>query len=124
MKGGDVLAASAATSDSGQRCWWTSYVVTSCLTLVFGRDNLVRPRTLHPGLARAAVVALAAWLLAKVVPLLGAPVLAILIGLAVSAVRRPGLREAPGIAFASSVLLQTAIVLLGTTLALGQILRV
>jgi uncharacterized integral membrane protein (TIGR00698 family) len=94
------------------------------LTLVFDRDNVVRPGTRLPGLARAAAVALAAWLLAKVVPLLGAPVLAILLGLAVSAVRRPGRRDAPGIAFASSVLLQTAIVLLGSTLALGQIVRV
>jgi uncharacterized integral membrane protein (TIGR00698 family) len=58
------------------------------------------------------------------VPLLGAPVLAILLGLAVSVVRRPAPRAAPGIAFSSSVLLQLAIVLLGATLALGQILRV
>jgi uncharacterized integral membrane protein (TIGR00698 family) len=39
-------------------------------------------------------------------------------------VRRPAPHAAPGISFASSVLLQLAIVLLGTTLALGQILRV
>src|SRR5207249_6871017 len=51
-------------------------------------------------------------------------VLAILIGLAVSLVRRPAPSAVPGISFASSVLLQLAIVLLGTTLALGQILRV
>jgi uncharacterized integral membrane protein (TIGR00698 family) len=83
-----------------------------------------RPRALAPGLAWTAAIALVAWLLAKVVPLLGAPVLAILIGLAVSLVRRPAAYAAPGISFASSVLLQLAIVLLGTTLALGQILRV
>jgi len=58
------------------------------------------------------------------VPLLGAAVLAIVTGIAVSLVRRPGPAAAPGIAFASSVLLQLAIVLLGTTLGLGQILRV
>jgi len=85
---------------------------------------MVRARLLLPGLTRAAAVALVAWLLSLIVPLLGAPVLAILVGLAVSAVRRPTLRAAPGISFASSVLLQLAIVLLGTTLALGQILRV
>jgi len=83
-----------------------------------------KPRALVPGLALTAAIAVVAWLLAKVIPLLGAPVIAILLGLAVSAVRRPTLRTGPGIAFSSSVLLQLAIVLLGTTLALGQVLRV
>ena len=83
-----------------------------------------RPRALAPGLTWTATIALVAWLLAKVVPLLGAPVLAILLGLAVSSVRRPRPSAAPGISFSSSVLLQLAIVLLGTTLALGEILRV
>jgi uncharacterized integral membrane protein (TIGR00698 family) len=83
-----------------------------------------RPRALLPGLAWTAATALVAWLLAKGLPLLGAPVLAILLGLAVSRVRRPPRSAAPGIDFASSMLLQLAIVLLGTTLALGQILRV
>jgi len=69
-------------------------------------------------------VALPAWGLSHVVPLLGAPVLAILLGIALSLVRRPSPRAAPGIAFSSTVLLQIAIVLLGSTLALGQILRV
>jgi uncharacterized integral membrane protein (TIGR00698 family) len=88
------------------------------------RSGRARGRALVPGLALTAAIAFVAWLLAKVIPLLGAPVIAILIGLAVSAVRRPTGRAAPGISFASSVLLQLAIVLLGTTLALGQILRV
>jgi uncharacterized integral membrane protein (TIGR00698 family) len=81
-------------------------------------------RGLVPGLAWAAAVAVAAWLLAHVVPLLGAPVLAILIGMAVSLVRRPPPATAPGLAFSASSLLQLAIVLLGTGLGLGQILRV
>jgi len=85
---------------------------------------MVRARLLLPGLAWTAAIALVAWLLAKVVPLLGAPVLAILIGLAASAVRRPAVRATPGISFSSTALLQLAIVLLGSTLALGQILRV
>lgn len=77
-----------------------------------------------PGLAWTAAVAVVAWLLAQVVPLLGAAVLAILLGVAVSLVRRPPERAAPGISFSSTILLQAAIVLLGATLALGQILRV
>src|SRR6478672_9869756 len=83
-----------------------------------------KPRALAPGLALTAAIAVVAWLLAKVIPLLGAPVIAILLGLAVSAVRRPTLRTVPGISFSSTALLQLAIVLLGSTLALGQILRV
>ncbi len=83
-----------------------------------------RPRAIAPGLAWTGSIALVAWLLAKVVPLLGAPVIAILLGLAVSLVRKPTPRARTGIAFSSSVLLQLAIVLLGATLSLGQILRV
>ena len=82
------------------------------------------PRSLAHGLAWTSAVAVVAWLLAQVVPLLGAPVLAILIGLAASLVRRPPPGAASGIAFSSSVLLRLAIVLLGTGLGLGQILRV
>ena len=83
-----------------------------------------RPRAVAPGLVWTAAVALPAWGLSHVVPLLGAPVLAILLGIAVSLVRRPPPHAAPGIAFSSTVLLQLAIVLLGSTLALGEILRV
>jgi uncharacterized integral membrane protein (TIGR00698 family) len=83
-----------------------------------------RVRGLVHGLAWTSSVALVAWLLAHVIPLFGAPVLAILIGLAVSLVRRPSPAAAPGIAFSSTVLLQLAIVLLGTGLALGQVVRI
>jgi uncharacterized integral membrane protein (TIGR00698 family) len=83
-----------------------------------------RLRGLVHGLAWTSSVALVAWLLAHVIPLFGAPVLAILIGLAVSLVRRPSTDAAPGIAFSSTVLLQLAIVLLGTGLALGQVVRI
>jgi uncharacterized integral membrane protein (TIGR00698 family) len=83
-----------------------------------------RPRAVAPGLLWTATVALAAWGLSHVVPLLGAPVLAILTGIAVALARRPPPAATTGIAFSSTVLLQLAIVLLGSTLALGQILRV
>jgi uncharacterized integral membrane protein (TIGR00698 family) len=85
------------------------------------RDRL---RGLLHGLVWTSSVALVAWLLAHVIPLFGAPVLAILIGLAVSVVRRPSPEAAPGIAFSATVLLQLAIVLLGTGLALGQVVRI
>jgi uncharacterized integral membrane protein (TIGR00698 family) len=51
-------------------------------------------------------------------------VLAIVLGIAVSLVHRPPARAAVGLAFSSTVLLQVAIVLLGSTLSLGQVLRV
>jgi len=63
-----------------------------------------RLRSLSPGLVWTSSVGVAAWLLAHAVPLFGAPVLAILLGLAVSLVRRPPPATAPGIAFSSSVL--------------------
>jgi uncharacterized integral membrane protein (TIGR00698 family) len=83
-----------------------------------------RPRSVLHGLAWTGATALVAWLLAHVVPLLGPPVLALLLGLGLSVVRRPPRGARAGIAFSSSVLLQLAIVLLGTTLALGHVLRV
>jgi uncharacterized integral membrane protein (TIGR00698 family) len=83
-----------------------------------------RPRAALPGLALTAAVALPAWGLSRVVPLLGAPVLAMLLGVLASVVRRPPARAAPGVAFSATALLQLAIVLLGSTLALGHILRV
>jgi uncharacterized integral membrane protein (TIGR00698 family) len=83
-----------------------------------------RPRGLALGLVWTSSVALVAWLLAQVVPLLGAPVLAILVGLTVSLVRRPPAGAAAGIAFSSTILLQVAIVLLGSGLGLGQLVRV
>jgi uncharacterized integral membrane protein (TIGR00698 family) len=77
-----------------------------------------------PGLAWTTSVALVAWLLSHVVPLLGAPVLAILIGLTIATARRPAAVAEPGIHFSSTVLLQAAIALLGTGIGLGQVLRV
>src|SRR3984893_4476019 len=83
-----------------------------------------RLRRHAPGLAWTSSVALAAWLIAHVVPLLGAPVTAILLGLAISVLRRPPPAATAGLVFSSSVLLHGAIVLLGTGLGLGQLLRV
>src|ERR1700730_7447612 len=83
-----------------------------------------RLRRHAPGLAWTSSVALAAWLIAHVVPLLGAPGMAVLLGPALSFLRPPPPAATAGIVFSSSVLLQVAIVLLGTGLGLGQLLRV
>ena len=79
---------------------------------------------LVPGLVWAGSIAGVAGLASLVVPLLGAPVLAIVLGVAVSSAREPGEAARPGVAFASTMFLQLAIVLLGATLRLGEIVHV
>jgi uncharacterized integral membrane protein (TIGR00698 family) len=75
------------------------------------------------GFFLALVVAVIATALGNRVPIVGAPVFAIVIGAIVAAVRRPGERLRPGIAFASKQLLQWSIVLLGAHLSLNEIVR-
>jgi uncharacterized integral membrane protein (TIGR00698 family) len=77
-----------------------------------------------PGAAVAAAIALAATLVARVAPVIGAPVTAIVLGLAVRLVFAPGKWVEAGIAVSSRRSLQVAIVLLGATLSLGTVFRV
>ena len=81
------------------------------------------PRRL-PGLVLAVVVAAVATGVGRLLPLLGAPVAGILLGVLLSArVRRyPALR--PGTALAGGFVLQLAVVLLGSQLSLGEVARV
>ncbi len=76
-----------------------------------------------PGLALAVAVAAVGELLGSFVPVVGAPVFAILGGITVALVRgrRPAL--VPGIRFASSRVLQASVVVLGTTLSLRQVVH-
>lgn len=83
-----------------------------------------RVPSLVPGLVWTSSIAFAAWLGSLVVPVLGAAVLAILLGVALGAIRRPPAVAAPGIAFSATRLLQVAIVVLGTGLSLGEVVRV
>lgn len=76
------------------------------------------------GLALTLALAVVAYALGLRFPLVGGPVIAIVLGILVALVRAPGPRFAPGIRFASRTLLQTAIVLLGTSLDLGHLVRV
>ncbi|MCU1656609.1 MAG: conserved rane protein of unknown function [Pseudonocardiales bacterium] len=77
-----------------------------------------------PGLAVAVVLAVVATVFGRVVPLIGAPVLGIVLGVALS--RRLGTRARlrPGIAFASTTILQLAVVVLGSQLSLRQVVHV
>jgi uncharacterized integral membrane protein (TIGR00698 family) len=77
-----------------------------------------------PGLAAAAVVAAAAFGAAQVIPLAGAPVLALALGIAVAALRRPAERLGPGLRLAMRHGLQLGIVVLGATMSLGHVVSV
>jgi len=73
------------------------------------------------GFVLALAVAIVATVLGNRVPIVGAPVFAIVLGALVAAVRPPGERLRPGIAFAGRQLLQWSIVLLGAHLSLAEI---
>jgi uncharacterized integral membrane protein (TIGR00698 family) len=94
-----------------------------------GVSRTSRPRSalgglaaLVPGVSCVAVLAAGATLLGGVAPLVGAPVFAILAGIAIAVVRKPSARLKPGIAFTSKKVLQGSIVLMGLGLSLGQVL--
>jgi len=74
-----------------------------------------------PGFALAAVIAVVAMVIGRLVPIVGAPVTGIVIGAAVAAVRAPGRLLRPGIELASKKVLQLSVVVLGTQLSLAQV---
>ena len=75
------------------------------------------------GVLLPCALAVPAWELGKLVPLIGAPVFAILIGMALSFFMRPAFLE-EGIRFSARTLLQYSIVFLGFSLDLRVVLRV
>ena len=75
------------------------------------------------GVGLALVIAIPSWFLGKAVPVVGGPVFAILIGIAVASVKRPPAFDR-GIAFCAKKVLQYSIVFLGFALNLGVVLRV
>lgn len=74
------------------------------------------------GLALTFALAAVAAMLGARLPVIGAPVFGILIGMAVAATGRVDASFRPGISFSSRQLLQYSIVLLGAGLSLGQII--
>ncbi|MGZ3519684.1 MAG: YeiH family protein [Vulcanimicrobiaceae bacterium] len=76
-----------------------------------------------PGLFLSLAIAIVAFALGRLVPLVGAPVFGIVLGMVVASVRKPGAVFIPGVKFASKQLLQFSIVVLGANLSLSQILR-
>jgi uncharacterized integral membrane protein (TIGR00698 family) len=76
-----------------------------------------------PGIASAAAVAAVAVLCARAAPLVGAPVFAIVLGVALRAALPLPASLRPGLAFSARTVLQAAIVVSGFTLSLTMIAR-
>ena len=75
-----------------------------------------------PGAAAAAAIAAVATVLGGLVPVVGAPVIAIVAGIIVSASRLPLDRLGPGLTFTAKTVLQASIVVLGLGLSFGQVI--
>ncbi len=76
-----------------------------------------------PGLILVAAIALPAWILGKLVPIIGGPVFGILIGMLLAFAKRPEILE-PGIKFTAKYILQLSIILLGFEMNLFNIFKV
>ena len=77
-----------------------------------------------PGLGLCLALAVPSWLLGKAFPVVGGPVFAILLGMAVALFYKKKDRTQAGIAFTSKKVLQYAVILLGFGLNLSQIAQV
>ena len=77
-----------------------------------------------PGIALALSVAVVATIIGKSIPVIGAPIICIVIGVAIAAIRKPSERFRPGIATSSKLILQISVVVLGSQLSLKEIVKV
>jgi uncharacterized integral membrane protein (TIGR00698 family) len=77
-----------------------------------------------PGIALALAITTVATFIGKAIPVIGAPVICIVIGVAIAAIRKPGEKFRPGIATSSKLILQISVVLLGSQLSLKEIVKV
>lgn len=75
------------------------------------------------GLVLCLVIAIPAWFLGKLVPVVGGPVFAILAGMLLTLLLKKKERLQPGITFTSKKILQAAVVLLGFGMNLTDILQ-
>lgn len=87
--------------------------------------TLVHPtlRDRAPGLLLALGIGLLALLLGRWAPLIGGPVIGIVLGIVVRNLLSPGARYTPGIAFAGKKVLQWSIIALGFGLSLNQVAK-
>lgn len=89
-----------------------------------GQTRSQHVRALVPGLAPVAVLTAVATLLGHLVPVVGAPVFAVLGGVGIAVVRPPAERDRPGVGFAAKTVLKMSIVVLGTGLSFHEVLTI
>jgi uncharacterized integral membrane protein (TIGR00698 family) len=87
--------------------------------------TLIRPtlRSRVPGLWLAVAIGVLAMVLGRYAPLIGGPVIGIVLGILVRNLLSPGERYQPGIAFAGKYVLQWSIIALGFGLSLSQVAK-
>jgi uncharacterized integral membrane protein (TIGR00698 family) len=88
------------------------------------RDRWARLASQLPGLSLAVAVAVVATVVGRLFPIVGGPVTGIVFGVALATLTTPGARLRPGIAVASTTILQASVVVLGSELSLMQIVTV
>ena len=113
------LSTSASSPDPA-----TSTPAESDSSSSHGRSLRRKILTLLPGLAAVASVAVVAVPLGQRVPLVGAPVIAILIGVTLSSIHPLDQRYTPGIRLTSKRVLQWSVIALGTGLSLREVISV
>jgi len=105
-----------------------SHVATSSISAegegAPGQTWLQRPMALVPGLAPVAVLTSVATVLGHLVPVVGAPVFAVLGGIGIALVHPPAERARPGLSFAAKTVLKASIVVLGTGLSFHEVLTI
>jgi uncharacterized integral membrane protein (TIGR00698 family) len=89
-----------------------------------GQSSLERVRGLLPGLVPVVALAAVATALGHLVPVVGAPVFAVLGGIGIVLVRPSVERERPGLRFAAKTVLKASIVVLGTGLSFHEVLTI
>jgi uncharacterized integral membrane protein (TIGR00698 family) len=77
----------------------------------------------RPGLILCTIIAIPSWLLGKTYPIIGGPIIAILVGMMISLFIKDKSRYESGIKFTSKKILQYAVILLGFGLNLSVILE-
>lgn len=85
---------------------------------------LERGRDIWPGLLLCLAIAAVATVLGRIVPLVGSAIPAVILGVVITAIRKPGRRLTPGIGYSGKFVLQCAVVLLGSQLSLASIVTV